>query len=238
MNFNTILNIFFPPSCIFCNEVMDYRTEICVCQKCSSNLPVLPKKHCQICLQPLDIVRGDILCSSCKKSNFHFDGIISPYLYTGCVRDSIIKLKFHKHIDYAKTMAYILSAQVEKMLPSIEFDYIIPVPISKKRYAQRQYNQCELIAKEMSKILNTPKLSDVLIKFKDTPKQSTLSPKQRKENVKNAYKIINNYKIDSKQILLIDDATTTRSTLDECAKTLKNSGASFVYCAVFAVSAK
>lgn len=238
MNLNTLLNIFYPPSCIFCGEIMDYRTEICVCEKCIAELPTLPEKHCEICSEPLDIEFGDMLCAHCQKDPYHFDGIISPYLYNKGVRESILQLKFHKHIDYAKTMAVILAGQISKEFFNHAFELIIPVPISKQRYAERQYNQCDLIAGEMSKILHIPCSNDILIKHKNIPKQSTLSAKERKANVKNAYSIKDNDKIDSKQILLIDDAATTRATLDECAKILKKNGALSVHCAVFAVSDK
>ena len=98
----------------------------------------------------------------------------------------------------------------------------------KKKKNQRGYNQSELIAKEIAKkIENIEYRNDILLKIKNTARQSSLNKEQRKENIKNAYLIKSSNKeyILNKNILIFDDIYTTGSTANECAKMLKEAGA-------------
>ena len=106
-----------------------------------------------------------------------------------------------------------------------KYDIIIPVPIHKKRKAQRGYNQTQLIASKISKYLKIKLCDDVLIKSKNTIAQSKLNKNKRKQNIKGAFKILNSEKIQGKNILLFDDIYTTGSTVNECSKILTRAGA-------------
>ena len=101
----------------------------------------------------------------------------------------------------------------------------MPVPISKKRYKLRGYNQSSLLAKEFAEIFNLEFDKEVLIKIKNNPRQSTLSQEERFLNTQGVYKINKNAKIINKNILLLDDVFTTGATCNECAKVLKEAGA-------------
>ena len=106
-----------------------------------------------------------------------------------------------------------------------KYDIIIPVPIHKKRKAQRGYNQTQLIASKISKYVGIKLCDDVLIKSKNTIAQSKLNKNKRKQNIKGAFKILNSEKIQGKNILLFDDIYTTGSTVNECSKILTRAGA-------------
>ena len=66
-----------------------------------------------------------------------------------------------------------------------KYDIILVVPVSKQRKKERGYNQSELIGKEIAKMLNIKILSNILIKIKNTPAQSTLNKSEREKNIKN-----------------------------------------------------
>lgn len=89
-----------------------------------------------------------------------------------------------------------------------------------KRWA-RGYNQTELIAKGLSKKLNIKLKSNVLKKIRNTKKQSSLTKTERKQNIKDAFIVINENDIADKKIILFDDIITTGSTLNECSKILR-----------------
>lgn len=108
------------------------------------------------------------------------------------------------------------------------YDIIIPVPMSRKKLAQRGYNQSELIASKISRYSKIQLQKDIIIKVKENKTQSTLNKIQRLENIKNVYKIKNKQKIKAKNILLFDDIYTTGATVNECAKILKQAGAKTV----------
>ena len=91
----------------------------------------------------------------------------------------------------------------------------------KKNKENRGYNQTEVIADQLEKTLKIKHLKKCLIKIKPNQKQSTLTERQRTENVKNVYKLENKNEIYNKRILLLDDIYTTGSTVKACVKELK-----------------
>ena len=107
-----------------------------------------------------------------------------------------------------------------------KYDIILIVPISKQRKKSRGYNQSEILAKEIAKILQIKVNSKILIKTKNIIAQSTLKKEQRQKNVIGAYKVKNIEKIRNKKILIFDDIYTTGSTVNECAKVLVQAGIS------------
>ena len=104
------------------------------------------------------------------------------------------------------------------------YDIIMPVPMHKIKKLKRGYNQSELFAKGISKMLEIPISVDSLIKQKNTLMQSSLGKDERVKNVQNAYKVINAEKIENKKILLIDDIYTTGATIKECKRVLQQAG--------------
>ena len=105
-----------------------------------------------------------------------------------------------------------------------KYDIIISVPISRQRRKERGYNQSELIALELSKILGVQIKKDIIYKIKNTVPQSSLNKVQREENAKGVYKVKNTEKLYNKKILIFDDIYTTGNTVNECAKTLVQKG--------------
>ena len=108
------------------------------------------------------------------------------------------------------------------------YDIILAVPISKQRKKERGYNQSALIARKIANKAGILYKENVIIKVKHNAKQSTLNMKERAENVKNAYKVVDLETIHNKKVLLIDDIYTTGNTLKECSKVLKQAGAKMV----------
>ena len=112
---------------------------------------------------------------------------------------------------------------------------IIPVPLSKNRLKERGYNQAELIAEYFSEKIKIQICAGALMKTKDTPAQ--VSVKNRKERLKNldgAFAVKNPELVEGKNIILIDDVSTTGATLREAKKTLKLAGAKKVLALVVA----
>ena len=163
-----------------------------------------------------------------KNTSSYFDEHIYLFQYNGEIRDTILKYKFNeKSYIYRTFLEFIknnkkICAQIKK------YDIIIPVPISKKRLNSRGYNQSALIAKKLAKEFSIEYLEKVLIKIKDNTPQSEMKQNTRKSNVKGVYKVISKEKINNKKVLIVDDIFTTGSTVDECAKVLKEHNAESV----------
>lgn len=198
-----LLNLIYPNVCGFCNKVCKNG----FCNKCKVKI-----KNSQI----------NIII---KPRNKYFKELISIFKYEGIIRDKILQYKFEDKAYMYNTFAKIILKN-EKICGLLKkYDIIIPVPIHKKRKAQRGYNQTQLIASKISKYLEIKLCDDVLIKSKNTIAQSKLNKNKRKQNIKGAFKILNSEKIQGKNILLFDDIYTTGSTVNECSKILTRAGA-------------
>ncbi|MCL2383885.1 MAG: ComF family protein [Oscillospiraceae bacterium] len=194
--FETIINLLYPNVCGFCNTI----NKEGLCKKCELKL----KKY------EINNVYGDV---------------ISVFKYEDIIRKKIIEYKFGGKSYLYKTFAK--SILNNKKIYSIfeKYDIIIPVPVHKKRRAGRGYDQSELVAKEIAKVISITLESNVLIKAKNTDVQSLLTRKQRKENIKDAFEVRYKERIQGKKIVLLDDVYTTGATINECKKILKESGA-------------
>lgn len=153
----------------------------------------------------------------------YVDYVVSPLFYEGKIREVILDLKFNSHYAAADTLSHLLCDLLNNMTVFADFDCVVPVPLSKKRLNERGFNQSELLAKPFAKYFGIEYRDDILVKTRETQRQSRLAPSERLTNVKDAFFACNDAK--DKRILLIDDIMTTGSTLTACAKALKTAGA-------------
>ena len=198
----------FPPVCGICGK-LDKNS---LCNKCKIRL------------------QKNALCKieDYKNTSSYFDEHIYLFQYTGEIRDTILKYKFNEKSYIYRTFLEFIKNN-EKICAQIKkYDIIIPVPVSKKRFKQRGYNQSALIAKNLAKTLNIDYKENVLVKIKDNKPQSEMGQDKRKSNVKGVYTIKNKEIINQKKILLIDDIFTTGNTVNECAKVLIENSANNV----------
>lgn len=130
--------------------------------------------------------------------------------------------------------SYIVEIMIDKLsIENINFDYILYVPLHKKRERKRGFNQSKIIANQLGKELGIEVL-DILERSKNTRRLFELDEKERKKELKNVFKIskdIENYR--NKNVLLIDDIFTTGSTVNEISKLLKLNGINEVYIFTF-----
>ena len=164
------------------------------------------------------------LCNTCRKSikvinEVYQDEIISYGYYGGLLKDLILKFKYKNNFTAGDILAEFLE---EYIIKNFEYkEYIITyIPLSKKSKKNRGFNQCEYIAKKISRDLSIEVL-EVLTKQKETKEQKTLKRDERYENIKDAFTIEKGLGIKNYKIILIDDVTTTGATLQEAYKLLK-----------------
>ena len=206
-----ILNLLYPPKCMFCHRLLD------------DNEQEEGKLLCCEC-------KGSIKILSPNESRQSFPNIkecISSFYYEGYIKDALHRYKFKGRQFYSKYLAEYMSAAFE--LWGIEIDLISWAPLSRKRLHKRGYDQAELLAEELSRREGIEK-ARLLRKTKNVKPQSiTGAYDQRRENISGAYEAFDENKIKNRKILLIDDIVTTGSTLSECAGILMAAGAAQVY---------
>lgn len=201
---SSALDLIFPPICGFCGKVDT-------------------KYICNNCIKTVNAI-------SLNKIDYYSDKFFKNHLYIfkyeDIIREKIIKFKFENEAYLYRMFAEAVLNNKENINFIEKYDYLIPVPIHKKRKKQRGYNQSELIARKINDEIKSIKLqTNIIIKYKNIVPQSTLNQNGRKENIKNVYKVINKEKIKNKKILILDDIFTTGSTVNECSRILKEAGA-------------
>lgn len=203
---NTILDIVFPVNCLFCHA------------------------------------GGSAICSSCLAQFPRAERPTEEWIYTVFdYRDEKVKkvvweLKYSGRRSLAKYLGEIIAEHIAQELSELEGlenfsnPILIPIPLSRKRYKERGYNQAELLARAISKSnLQLKSLNNVLIKTRETEHQARIKDREaRLKNLVGTFGVKNAEKIKGRNLILVDDVTTTGATLSEARKILRNSGANKV----------
>lgn len=166
----------------------------------------------------------DILCAKCLTLDYYFDHAKSLYLYEDPLKEMIIKTKYYNNLFYFPALTDLLNEDYP--LLNERYDLIIPVPLHESRLKKRGFNQSAILAKSISKKTKIKVKSDILKRVKNTPFQSSLSYKERLENIKkNTFDIdLKKGELASMSILLVDDVITTGITVSFCSRILKEKG--------------
>lgn len=202
---DTILDIFFPVNCLHCGKGNKE-----LCSFCIINFPEAERESANW-IYPL------------------FDYRHPP------VKKAILLLKYKNKKRIANIFANIMYERILeeisdlRMLDNFKEIILIPIPLAKKRKIERGFNQAELLCKELIKIdknINFIYKKDILIKPKDTIHQANIENRDKRlKNLVGSFIVKDPTIIKNKNIILIDDVTTTGATLSEARKTLKKEGA-------------
>lgn len=213
--------LIFPNRCVVCNEICSHRY---FCNNCSEKLKPFNIKLCLKCGAPLKYC-------TCKYYFYYFDKVTSAFPNEGPAQESFYRFKFYGAAYSADFFVKSMCNSIKNDFGDIKFDYITSVPMQYKKKIARGYNQSELIARKISKLLKI-KYKNLLSQTGPSGVQHRLSSvSERFLNVKDIFKVKSPEHISGKTVLLIDDIMTTGATLSECARQLKLSGAEEVYCA-------
>jgi ComF family protein len=173
-----------------------------------------------------------MLCPDCLSWQAEIDGIRSPFQFEGVIRQAIHQLKYRNLRALAGLLAQLLNDYlVDNPVPG---DVLVPVPLHRKRLRERGYNQSGLLAQELGKLANLPVVDDCLVRQRHAPPQArTATVDERQSNVADAFSCCD-LRLEGRQVLLIDDVSTSGATLDACAWALKEAGAISVWGLVLA----
>ena len=205
-----------PTTCILCDNKGVIGKDICAI--CFENL-LKNNYYCYQCGTPLESITQINLCGYCQSIAPAFKTCHAPFLYQGIIRYLITYLKFNQHYKNARLLGQLF---VESLAGHKLPQCIIPVPLHKKRYRQRGFNQSFEIAKTIGAQLQIPIEAKLCIRHRNTPHQVGLTIKDRHNNVKNAFSLIK--ETHYTHIAILDDVMTTGATLQEIACILKKAG--------------
>ncbi|MCT4613188.1 MAG: phosphoribosyltransferase family protein [Clostridia bacterium] len=197
-----ILEFIFGRYCIFCQAII---SDGHMCSKCKKDLPYTDREVIKI------------------KEDDNYLSVKSVFYYEDYIMDSIYRFKYKNRKHYAKYYARYMKSIIDN-----RFDVITYVPISKKRLKERGYNQAEVLAKELGKLINI-EVKELIYRHKDTQKLRNKGVEARKNIIEGVFR--KKCMVKGKKILLIDDIYTTGTTLNECSKVLNGNN---VHCLTLA----
>ena len=231
---NHILRLIFPERCLLCDELLPFgKEEVFLCKDCLKSETLL--EHCTTC-SLCGAPSKDELCASCLTHRHFFDKAVSCFAYKEQARSRILQFKFGNRRDLYRGFAHQLSERIRPFSQKEPFDIVTYVPMTKAAKRERGYNQTELLADSISQALEISFSGSLLIKKKETPKQSTLSYSERWQNVSRAFILAKGISLRGKRVLLIDDVLTTGATADALSRLLKSAGANYVFVATIATT--
>lgn len=228
--FNAIVSALYPNACVGCGTIIPEGENLCeYCTEMAEKVDFT--KYCRRCGR----LKKECICS---QRVFHFSGCAAPFYNSGVTQNAMYSLKFARKEYIAKFFAERMAITVKTCYSDIDFDVITFVPMSLRKKLKRGFNQSELLAKRLSKILNLPLYDNLLLVGKKSAVQHKLNIDERFKNTKGKFKANKKYNLNGKTVLLVDDIITTGATLDECAKQLLLLGADEVYCISGLMTAK
>lgn len=225
-----LIAAFLPDRCAFCNDVIAYNTEIC--PRCRNELHRQELPICYGC------GRSKSYCQCKDDGKRTWDGITAPFVHDDDITgDSVRRLKYSNDRKNAMTLGKEIAACVRESFPDVIFDCVMPVPMHPADKLERGYSQSAWLAETVAEELGVV-FEDKLIKVERTHSQKGLSAEKRRVNLRGAFDLDEMFDAPDKTILIIDDAITTGSTVDECATVLKIYGARAVYVAAVCAAYK
>lgn len=213
------LDLVFPPRCGGCGNRGSRW-----CDDCQPKVPLLRGPLCEKCGQPQSDHGG--MCQACRANLPSFKMMRSWAAFDHPVRPALHKLKYRRDMGLGDALALPLA----KFLESLNWpvDTVIPVPLGRERLRERGYNQIALVAHPLSLALGLDYKPGALHRARETRSQVGLSALERRRNVDDAFQAQVS-QVHGKKILVMDDVSTTGSTLSSCASALAKAGAQDVY---------
>ena len=191
-----------------------------ICDECYNSLPFNKESICGHCgrvaAYPTEY------CDYCKNRQTSVDSSRSAFEYLDPIRQLVMRFKYGGEKYLREFFAEELKPVFLKHVGYA--DVIVYVPTTNKKVRQRGYNQGEVLAREFRRFSQIP-VVDAIQKIKETESQVGLTLKERRENLKGSFKVVDKKAVKDKRVLIIDDVMTTGSTVENIAEKLKSAGA-------------
>jgi len=173
-------------------------------------------------------------CAACRNEDLHLDGLARVGVYAEALQRMILAFK-HDRSELAAVLAPLADAALQGSGFADQVDWFVPVPLHWTRRLRRGYNQARLIARKLH--ASPARVSTDLVRVRRTRAQPlAATPAARERNVAGAFLVRAGHHFTGKTLCLVDDIKTSGATLNECARTLKEAGATRVYALVLAVA--
>lgn len=217
-----LLDLFFPPACVACDELLD-APEV-FCEACAEVVEPIPEVRCGRCGEPGRF--ADAQCPACRASTPEYATAWAPFEHAGAVARAIHRFKYEDGAQLSRTLGRLLAHEGRSLWPRLPGD-VCPIPLHAARFRERKYDQAALLAAELAGALGRPLRMDWLERVRETRQQVGLDERARADNVRGAFRA--SPAARGAAVLLVDDVLTTGATAREAARALLDAGAASVH---------
>ena len=226
-----LLDILYPRRCPVCDKAVKPFGSL-ICETCEEKFEYIKAPYCMKCGKELEEEEAEY-CGDCLRHRHLFDSGRAVFRYKN-MSDSIYRFKYQGRQEYAAYYAECMARRLGKWMIRCKPDALVPVPIHNSKKYARGYNQAEVLARELGRLINVPVETKLIKRVHKTAPMKDLSVLERQNNLKRAFKICcNDVKLST--IIIIDDIYTTGSTIDAMCYELRKAGVRHIYFAALAI---
>lgn len=219
-HFATLQKALTERSCFFCHAPT--HEALGICAGCQLDLP-WNTNACRICSEPMPSqLSGQVTCGKCLTSQPAFDRCLTAFTFEFPVRQAIHQLKYSQQCYWSRPLSACLHRVIDQQSPLYRPEVLIPVPMDRAKKRIRKINQSEEIAKRVGKHMRLPVDGKSVRKIRATSAQSTLSKRERRQNLRGSFEVIG--KPRYQHVAIVDDVITTGATAETLARLLKKAG--------------
>jgi ComF family protein len=223
---NATLAFVFPEICQICEEERATAVEGFVCARCWKDVRFIKPPFCERCGLPFEgALTNAFECSNCRDMKLHFCSARSAVTTGGPVLEAIHRYKYQRALWFESFLADLLIRAAKPELARQQWDCIVPVPLHSTKEREREFNQAERIGKCLSAATGIPLRADLLKRILPTPTQTQLTREQRAANVRSAFAMSDQRRLNGERMIVLDDVLTTGATTSACAQVLRKAGA-------------
>ena len=227
--FDSLLTLAYPQACQICGSSVENLSDGVACRLCWSKTNIFSGAEtlCARCGAFL-LAKSTSFQTVCHRCDEHFyDSASAVGIYEKALAASVLHLKKEPFVAKYLRKLFLSRFQNSNFQDST---LIVPVPLSKKRFLERGFNQAAVLSKVLSRQFNIKSDEQSLVRKIHTPMhRATMDSKAREAIVKDAFEVKRQNFVKGENILLVDDVFTSGATVSNCAKILKDKGAEQVY---------
>lgn len=221
------LSWIFQPRCAACGG--DVAVGLPFCAGCAPAL-LENRVACPRCAEALPGPRPE-LCLRCRRRPLPLEQIVAPWQYGGALAEALVRLKFQRRTELARTLAPLIAPVLAATARAVEASLIVPVPLHWSRRVQRGFDQSQLLLAHSAAAAPLPcGVASALRRHRRTPYQSHASLTERMRNLVDAISVRPRWRtrLAGARVVLFDDVVTTGATLAACARALRAAGVTAV----------